>query len=340
MKNAIKQALETLKNAFGNSIFADPARFRAALADVPIESDARTIRNLLNIAMGDMKVYSRLETEVANKNLFTVDNLMTEMSSDYMIKEDVAKLVVESIAELLGYVPNIQSQPKVISAPIAGDMVFVQGGTFKMGGTIEHGSDCYDNEKPVHDVTVGDFYIGKYQVTQKLWAQVTGGNPSKFLGDDLPVENVSWNDVQEFIAKLNRQTGKKYRLPTEAEWEYAARGGNGGNGYKYAGSGDIDVVAWYGGNGGDKTHQVGTRRPNESGIYDMSGNVWEWVSDWYGGYAAEAQENPQGPPSGSHRVHRGGSCYSAAKHCRVSLRYGHDPGHRDGDLGFRLAVSP
>jgi formylglycine-generating enzyme required for sulfatase activity len=219
-------------------------------------------------------------------------------------------------------------------------MEFVRGGTFEMGGTPEQGSDCYDNEKPVHDVTVSDFYIGKYPVTQRLWAQVMGENPSKFLGDDLPVENVSWNDVQEFIAKLNRQTGKKYRLPTEAEWEYAVRGGNRGKGYKYAGSDNIGDVAWYKGNSDYKPRPVGTKQPNELGIYDMSGNVWEWVNDWYGGYAAEAQGNPEGPSAGSHRVHRGGSCYSAARHCRVSLRYGHGPGHRDGDLGFRLAVSP
>jgi len=221
------------------------------------------------------------------------------------------------------------------------EMVFVKGGTFTMGCTAEQGSDCDYDEKPAHSVTVGNFQIGKYEVTQALWEAVMGDNPSNFDGDgNLPVEQVSWNDVQEFIQKLNAKTGKNYRLPTEAEWEYAARGGNKSKGYKYSGSSNIDDVAWYGGNGGSKTHPAGTKQANELGIYDMTGNVWEWVSDWYGDYSSGAQNNPKGPNTGFHRVYRGGSWPGAARFCRVSLRGGNDPAYRDDHLGFRLAFVP
>jgi formylglycine-generating enzyme required for sulfatase activity len=219
-------------------------------------------------------------------------------------------------------------------------MVFVQGGTFTMGCTGEQGGGCDDDEKPAHSVTVSDFYIGKYEVTQKQWVEVMGSNPSEFKGDDLPVEKVSWDDVQEFIRKLNQQTGKKYRLPTEAEWEYAARGGNKSGGYKYSGGNNIGDVAWYDGNSSNKTNKVGKKSPNELGIYDMSGNVREWVSDWFGNYPSGAQTNPAGPSSGSYRVRRGGSWSYDAGDCRVSYRDGYDPDSRSGNIGFRLVLSP
>jgi formylglycine-generating enzyme required for sulfatase activity len=174
------------------------------------------------------------------------------------------------------------------------EMVFVKGGTFTMGCTAEQGDDCFDNEEPAHKVTLSDFYIGKYEVTQAQWKAVTGNNPSKFNGcDNCPVEGVSWNDIQEFIKKLNAKTGLNYRLPTEAEWEYAARGGAQSRGYKYSGSNSVDEVAWYYGNSGNETHPAGTKKANELGIYDMSGNVYEWCNDWYGAYNSEAQTNPK-----------------------------------------------
>ena len=165
-----------------------------------------------------------------------------------------------------------------------------------------------------------------------------GSNPSYFEGDALPVEQVAWNDCQEFIRKLNQKTGKNFRLPTEAEWEYAARGGKKSNGYKYAGSNDIGSVAWYTNNSDSKTHPVKGKSPNELGLYDMSGNVWEWCSDWYGSYSSGSQTNPQGPSSGSLRVLRGGSWRSNAGYCRVSYRYFGGPGNRYFDSGFRLAL--
>lgn len=218
------------------------------------------------------------------------------------------------------------------------NMVWVEGGTFRMGATSEQDGDAYDNEKPVHSVTLCEYYIGKTEVTQALWKAVMGSNPSEFKGDNLPVENVSWYDCQEFIRKLNSLTGQNFRLPTEAEWEFACRGGNNSLGYKYSGSDSIDNVAWYDGNSGDKTHPVATKSANELGIYDMSGNVEEWCCDWYGDYTSGAQTNPKGPESGSGRVDRGGCWYSNAGGCRSSIRIIISPTIRINYLGLRLAL--
>lgn len=221
------------------------------------------------------------------------------------------------------------------------NMVYVSGGTFTMGATSEQGSEAnyesYD-EKPTHRVTLSSFYIGKYEVTQAEWKAVMGSNPSYFKGDNLPVENVSWNDCQEFIRKLISLTGKNFRLPTEAEWEFAARGGKNSRGYKYSGSNDIGSVAWYYSNSGSKTHPVGQKSPNELGLYDMSGNVWEWCQDWNGDYPSSVQTNPTGPISGSYRVCRGGSWDYNAGGCRVSFRNFCTPGGRGDSLGLRLAM--
>ncbi len=220
------------------------------------------------------------------------------------------------------------------------DMVEVRGGTFRMGATSEQGRDSLDNEKPVHSVTLSGYYIGKTEVTQALWKAVMGSNPSpsEFIGDNLPVEMVSWDDCQEFIRKLNSLTGQHFRLPTEAEWEFACRGGNNSRGYKYSGSNYIDNVAWYWDNSGKKTHPVAAKSPNELGIYDMSGNVYEWCADWYGGYRCGAQTNPKGPYGGSYRVCRGGGWCDNARGCRSSFRYDFIPALRFYDLGLRLAL--
>ena len=218
-------------------------------------------------------------------------------------------------------------------------MIAVEGGTFQMGATSEQGSDAWDSEKPVHSVTLSDYYIGETEVTQKLWKAVMGENPSYFKGNNKPVERVSWNDCQEFIKKLNQLTGKNFRLPTEAEWEYAARGGNKSLDYKYSGSDIVGVVAWYDGNSGSRTHYVKTKQANELGIYDMSGNVYEWCQDWYGSYSSSSQTNPTGPSSGSYRVYRGGSwAYYDARGCRVSNRYSYLPDDSSSYLGLRLVL--
>jgi len=248
-----------------------------------------------------------------------------------------------------------RSEPQVVrDEKFNIDMVFVQGGTFKMGCTAEQ-RNCNGDEKPVHNVTLGDFYIGKYPVTQKLWGQVMGSNPSKFKKnakqsytvlfaeeDNFPVENVSYMMVQEFIEKLNAKTGKRYRLPTEAEWEYAARGGNKSKGYIYSGGNYIDDVAWHSGNSQGKTHAVGGKEPNELGVYDMSGNVWEWANDWKGAYSSSDETNPKGPNKGgidNDRVFRGGSWNYNAKNCRVSKREKASQDYKAPHGGFRLARS-
>ena len=219
------------------------------------------------------------------------------------------------------------------------DMVRVEAGTFKMGATPEM-KNPWKDEKPAHQVTLtNDYYIGKYEVTQALWQAVMGNNPSDFKGDNLPVESVSWDDCQEFISKLNRITGKTFRLPTEAEWEYAARGGNKSRGYQYSGSNNLSDVAWYSDNSGKKTHAVGTKQPNELGIYDMTGNVWEWCQDWYGKYSSSSQINPTGANGGSCRVCRGGGWFISARSCRSSCRYYYSPDSRIRFLGLRLALS-
>ena len=217
-------------------------------------------------------------------------------------------------------------------------MVFVEGGTFDMGATSEQGNDAFSDEKPVHSVTLSSYRIGKYEVTQELWEAVMGTNPSSFKGARKPVEQVSWDDCQDFIRKLNSLTGQNFRLPTEAEWEFAARGGNSSCGYKYSGSNTIDGVAWYGGNSGSTTHNVGTKSPNELGIYDMTGNVWEWCSDWYGEYSSSSRTNPKGPDSGSYRVYRGGGWFNNVWGNRVSKRYGSTPVNRYNSIGLRLCL--
>ena len=193
-------------------------------------------------------------------------------------------------------------------------------------------------EKPVHNVTLSDYYMGETEVTQELWEAVMGTNSSNFRGLNKPVENVSWEECQEFIAKLNEMTGKNFSLPTEAQWEYAARGGNKSHGYKYSGSNTISEVAWYGNNSSLSTHRVGAKSPNELGLYDMSGNVWEWCSDRYGEYSASSQMNPTGPTTGSSRVCRGGGWDSSATYCRVVNRLINSYGDRYFFYGFRLAL--
>ena len=236
---------------------------------------------------------------------------------------------------------HTESNSNILSITVNGltfNMIKVDGGTFTMGATYEQ-KNPYDDEKPTHQVTLSSYYIGETEVTQALWTAVMGDNPSWFKGDNLPVEQVSWEDCQTFIGKLNGLTGKSFRLPTEAEWEYAARGGNRSNHTQYSGSKRIKDVAWYDGNSGSKTHPVKTKNPNELGLYDMSGNVHERCQDWYGSYSSNAQTNPTGPDSGSDRVFRGGTWSIFGWFCRSSFRGNSSPGYRGYGLGFRLALS-
>ena len=234
-------------------------------------------------------------------------------------------------------------------------MVLVRGGTFTMGAPTSD-TEAESDERPTHQVILSSFYIGKYEVTQKEWSAMMGSNPSHFKGDYLPVEGVSWDDIvgtsgnsevingiryheDGFIHKLNEATGKKFRLPTEAEWEYAARGGNQSKGYLYSGSNSVKDVAWYSSNSNGRTHEVGTKSSNELGICDMTGNVWEWCSDWYGSYTSATQSNPAGPSAPLAHVLRGGSWKYSAKSGRISSRDDATSAYHDNNLGFRLACS-
>ena len=234
------------------------------------------------------------------------------------------------------------NQDTIFKDPFEGQMIFVQGGTFQMGCDDKRDGECQANEKPVHAVTLSDFSIGKYEVTQKQWKAVMGekNNPSYFKGDDLPVETVSWDDVQEFLKKLKAQSKTKYRLPTEAEWEFAARGGKNSKGFKYSGSNNIDDVAWNDNNSKNTTHPVGKLQANELGIFDMSGNVDEWCTDWYDDnyYKTSSKSNPFGAVSGNLRSLRGGSRTTSTGFCRVASRFWYIPDGRSDSPGFRVCA--
>ena len=235
---------------------------------------------------------------------------------------------------VMGFLSDLfKGKPSPKSFPY--DMVLVCGGTFMMG------SNKADDEEPKHRVTISDFYIGKYLVTQREWQYIMGNNPSYFKGNSLPLEQITWQMANDFILKLNQKTGFCFRLPTEAEWEFAARGGNNSNQYDFPGSDDIEEVGWYEYNSEKKTHPIGLKKPNELGIFDMCGNVWEWCSDWYGEnyYADSPQNNPKGPITGKLRVYRGGSMNSYDGDCTVSSRYQSDWMDKGLLVGIRLAHS-
>ena len=216
-------------------------------------------------------------------------------------------------------------------------MMLVKGGTFQMGAASTD-TTALENERPAHQVTLPDYYAGQTEVTRALWKTVMGSLPDGGEADNKPITNVNYDECQTFITQLNDLTGRHFRLPTEAEWEFAARGGNQSKGYKYAGSNDVDSVAWWQETSGNTIHPVAQLMPNELGIYDMSGNVFEWCSDWYGDYASNAQIKPQGAASGTQRVGRGGGYRAEDNRCRVTRRIPTDPEQRMTTLGLRLVL--
>ncbi len=256
-------------------------------------------------------------------------------------REAGGPFVKSTLAVPRAFPPQMPSAlPKAVQE-LAGNMVWVEGGTFMMGGAAEQGDGCRGPETPVHEVSLDGFWISRYPVTQALWAAVVGGGPEHFKGcPECPVKGVGWLNVRRlFLHALNEMTGGQYRLPTEAEWEYAARGGRQSRGYTFSGSDDLGRVAWYAENSGGKAHPVGLKAPNELGLYDMSGNVWEWCSDTYAAdyYSSSPLHNPQGRPAGTSHVFRGGSYESKPSFCRVAFRFGMSSSMAPG---FRLAASP
>ena len=293
------------------------------------------------IAWGGVYFISTRLVNVETAEVPTMYNAENKVMNN---SSDVLKVTQEIANKLVGVSTSANGQNgaqmiTITAGNVSFDMIKVEAGTFTMGCTSEQGGDCYGDESPYHRVTISsDYYIGKFEVTQELYQAVMGTNPSNWKAYDRPVEMVSWNDAMEFCAELSRMTGRRFTLPTEAEWEYAARGGKKSTNAKYSGSSSVANVAWYDGNSGRQTHPVGKLRPNELGIYDMSGNVWEWCLDWYGSYSSASQTDPMGPGSGSIRVLRGGSWHNGAKGCRVSYRNGNTPGSRPYDSGFRVVL--
>jgi len=267
-------------------------------------------------------------------------NAISKDKSDFMPAISVRLEAVKNGWEEANKPPSLANADLTATlAEINQNMVTIPAGTFTMGCDGKRDGDCYDSEKPAHQVALSSYAISKYEVTQRQWQAVMGSNPSAFKDcPDCPVEQVSWNDVQEFLKKLNQLSGKQYRLPTEAEWEYAARGGAKSQSYLYSGSKEAGEVAWYSDNSADKTHPVGGKNANELGLYDMSGNVWEWCADWYATYSATASKNPTGPAKGVGYVFRGGSWFGTPRGCRAVYRSTGEPTIRYFNLGLRLVL--
>jgi len=269
----------------------------------------------------------------SNENIATVvDNSTGTAFSEGLITGKAAGTVTITATSKSGKYTATCTVEVINAEP---ELVTVEGGTFTMGCTF---NDCDSISLvyfPPHPVTLSGYKIAKYMVTQKQWEAVMGNNPSIIKGDDLPVYYMSWLNVQDFITKLNSMTGKKYRLPTEAEWEYAARGGSKSQNYKYSGSNNVSEVAWWSENSLTRPQPVGTKKANELGLYDMSGNMWEYCNDWWGNYTDASQIDPTGPATGTYRVMRGG-CYSnPASYVRVDNRSGMRP-NQGSVVGFRL----
>lgn len=369
-REQILQKLETLETAAFERIRQkpEPQPVREFLKNFP---DSKRLDSVAEIAESRPEVWQAVQKELApllpERRRSPEQQNIPEVPAPTPIDTEARDwAAVEAAGTARAYEEFVKKYPRSSKLPAARarinalkparpdrprsglEMVPVQGGTFTMGCVEGRDGNCDGDEKPAHPVTLSGFQIGRYEVTQADWREIMSEDPPDlaFPGcDDCPVERVSWNDVRDFLKKLNaKYPGKNYRLPTEAEWEYAALGGHrmpkdAAQMTQYAGGNDIGKVAWYSGNSGDRTHPVGGKVPNALGLYDMSGNVWEWCSDWYGDYTEEAQTNPTGPKTGSDRVGRGGSWTTGAGYCRVSYRSGWDPGYRGSNLGFRVASS-
>jgi formylglycine-generating enzyme required for sulfatase activity len=333
-QNTYDIILSSLRDADGNIIgnqdvvFCKPSTSQYCVGDINADNkvDVSDVNIVINIMLGKAQASS-----YPGHADVTGDGRVDVSDVNMIINIMLGKLTPEEPEE------EILAQTFTVGG-VSFRMAKVKGGTFTMGATSEQAGEAQSNESPAHSVTLSDYFIGETEVTQELWQVVMGSNPSQYYGMTRPVDYVSWNDCQTFITKLNQMTGKTFRLPTEAEWEYAARGGDKSQGNKYSGIlNDVTNVAWYIDNSNSKTHVVGKKIPNELGLYDMSGNVWEWCSDWYGSYSSSAQTNPTGPASGSYKVARGGNSLGEATTCRVSRRQVFTT-TAHGLIGLRLVI--
>lgn len=315
----------------------------------------KTSEYLVYMAKGSKRLTIKLEGYLPLDITFsdfgtnTLESKMTYLLT--ISKEPMTNNMVQSLPETKLEVSSKEAESLVFSVSgISFKMIYVAGGSFIMGAESSD-NEARDDEKPRHKVVVSDFYLGSCEVTQALWRAVMGSEVSNNggwqselgRGNKYPVYKVTWNECIVFIDKLNsllsgQLHGKKFCLPTEAEWEYAARGGNKSKGYKYCGSNNLNSIAWYSDNSNKKAHQVGQKLPNELGLYDMLGNVWEWCSDWKEYYSNTQQFDPKGPANGSEKIFRGGSCNYQSRFCRISRRSGFSPESIPGFIGLRLAL--
>ena len=347
-------------NDVDSVIFNKEYKYLVSSTVVPANAGLVTINgkeDALYVTVGDTVEFLAIESSAYQFKNWSVTGEVVSTSRDYNAPVSADLNIVATFEERTTPIPNIIDP---IESLTNDELVYVEGGSYTMGATDEQGWDANFDEKPTRKVNLSSFYMGKYEVTQQLWEYVMSYSgyaadgtimsaystdawldkkPSSTFGagDYFPTYYVSYDDIVNiFLPRLNKITGDNYRLPTEAEWEYAARGGCNSQAYKYSGSNTVGDVAWYSENSNSKSHQVGIKQPNELGIYDMSGNVWEWCSDWYADYTSSEETNPTGADSGSYRVFRGGYWGLSARDCRVSIRSSANPTNRNNSVGFRL----
>ena len=348
------EAIHTILNQYGKDLIAEE-RFINFLSDYHA-FDVRATRRVMQtfLQMGYGKQVLELDAIEAPDKMLKINNISMQLAQEGFQKKHIA-FVLDCVCYGMGWQGDL---PEVLDDEVAEEildknyvsvdgisfgMISITGGTFDLGATPEQGLFAAFDEKPSIQVTVSSFYLAETPVTQALWIAIMGDNPSHFKGDDLPVERVSWEDCQEFITKLNLKTHRKFRLPTEAEWEYAARGGDRSKHLKYAGANDdakTDYI-WFKDNSQSQSHAVKTKQANELELFDMCGNVSEWCSDWYfNSYANNGERiNPKGPASGMAKVYRGGSWDDKAMNCRVSKRFSMNPMFKNKLVGLRLAAT-
>ena len=349
------KAIHTILNQYGRDLIAEERliNFLSDFHAFDVRATRRVMQTFLQMGYGQQVL--ELDIQDSPDKLLKISNISFQLSQEGFQKKHVA-YVLDSVCYGLGWQGELPEELNdaeeeeetidkrfVTVGNVSFAMVSVTGGTFDLGATPEQGLYAAFDEKPSIQVSVSSFYLAEAPVTQALWIEIMGDNPSHFKGDNLPVERVSWEDCQEFIKRLNIQTGMKFRLPTEAEWEYAARGGQYSKHLKYAGANDNTKsdYMWLKENSQSQSHEIKTKLANELGLFDMSGNISEWCSDWYfNSYANNGERiNPKGPSSGVAKVYRGGSWDDKPMNCRVSKRFSMNPIFKNKLVGLRLAAT-
>ena len=348
------KAIHTILNKYGKDLIAEEKliNFLSDYHAFDVRATKRVLHTFLQMGYG--KQVLELDIQRATDRMLKINNISMQLAQEGFQKKHIA-YVLDSVCYGMGWQGELPEElieeeeeesidkHYVSVGNVSFAMISVEGGTFDLGATPEQGLYAAFDEKPSIQVTVSSFYLAEVPVTQALWTAIMGDNPSHFKGDNLPVERVSWEDCQEFIKRLNIQTGIIFRLPTEAEWEYAARGGQHSRHHKYSGADDNDKseYLWFKENSLSLSHEVKTKLPNELELYDMNGNISEWCGDWYfNSYANNGERvNPKGPSSGVAKVYRGGSWDDKAMNCRVSKRFSMNPIFKNKLVGLRLAAT-